>query len=85
MSRWNTAVPQCTEITLRCRWPRLHLRSVLYRGKPHPIQAAVSAEIFTENNPAKRALVDLAAGLIANSVPIDGVGLKVISLRATGL
>jgi endo-1,4-beta-xylanase len=34
-------------------------------------------EIFTENNPAKAgALVDLAAGLVANRVPIDGVGLQ---------
>ena len=34
-------------------------------------------EIFTENNPAKAsALVDLAANMVANGVPIDGVGLQ---------
>ena len=34
-------------------------------------------EILTENNPAKAsALVDLAAGLVAKGVPIDGVGLQ---------
>jgi len=34
-------------------------------------------EIFTENNPAKaKALVGLAADLVATGVPIDGVGLQ---------